>query len=191
MSTAGLALSSDVGENFISGRGDQMKRDGERDEKMTKKVEVVFLGRDRVTATFEFEGADISSTIRSIHFAGSGCSAFLSELESFRDLVLKLAPEKRRLKESPDFDGLVSAAHDHVAILIRELILRARETFALPYGEIELCHCRAVPTAVVDRAIISGCHTVQSVARTTSAGTSCGTCKPDTESLIAYRLKSL
>lgn len=158
---------------------------------MTKKVEVVFLGRDRVTATFEFEGADVSSTIRALHFAGSGCSAFLNGLEAFRDVVFKLTPEKRRLNGSPDFDRLVTAGHDHVAILIRELILRARGTFALPYPDVELCHCRAVPTAVVDRAIVSGCHTVQSVARTTSAGTSCGTCKPDTESLIAYRLKSL
>lgn len=77
---------------------------------------------------------------------------------------------------------------DHAAILIRELILRATNQFRLPYGEAELCHCRAVPVEVVDRAIVSGCHTVEAVARSTSAGTSCGTCKPDTERLIAYRL---
>ncbi|MBK7892474.1 MAG: (2Fe-2S)-binding protein [Bdellovibrionales bacterium] len=77
---------------------------------------------------------------------------------------------------------------DHAAILLRELVLRGAGRFQLPYQEPELCHCRAVPTEVVDRAIISGCHSIESVARITSAGTSCGTCKPDTEKLMAYRL---
>lgn len=154
-------------------------------------TEVEFLGRDRVTATFEFEGNSASKPIRSLSFAGSGCSQFLQALGEFEARVMTLAPSKRLLVGSTDFDLLVSPGADHVSILIRELILRARGSFDLPYKDVELCHCRAVPTEVVDRAIISGCHSVQSVARTTSAGTSCGTCKPDTESLIVYRLKGI
>lgn len=155
---------------------------------MKKQVEVLFLGRDRVTATFELDAA---TAIQSIAFSGSGCSAFMAALEELKARIMALPQGVRRLSGSQEFDRLVSASHDHVAILLRELVLRARDQFALPYRDVELCHCRAVPTEVVDRAIISGCHSVQSVARMTSAGTSCGTCKPDTESLIAYRLKAL
>lgn len=161
---------------------------------MTKQVEVLFLGRDRVVAIFEFDasgGTGVGGTIRSLSFTGSGCSSFMAALDELKARVMALPDGVRRLQGSPEFDRLISASHDHVAILLRELVLRARDQFALPYKDAELCHCRAVPTEVVDRAIISGCHSVQSVARMTSAGTSCGTCKPDTESLIAYRLKAL
>lgn len=154
-------------------------------------AEVVFLGRDRASVTIEFDGDRSSAPIRSLKFSGSGCSEFLHALEAFEAQVMKLPKEKRLLSGSSDFDVLVSPGSDHVSMLIRELILRARNSFELPYKDVELCHCRAVPTEVVDRAIVSGCHTVQSVARMTSAGTSCGTCKPDTESLIAYRLKGI
>ncbi len=154
-------------------------------------VEVVFLGRDRASVTIEFEGDRSSAPIRSLKFSGSGCSDFLHSLSDFEARVMKLPKEKRLLSGSADFDLLVSTGSDHVSMLIRELILRARDSFELPYKDVELCHCRAVPTEVVDRAIVSGCHSVQSVARMTSAGTSCGTCKPDTESLIAYRLKRI
>lgn len=155
---------------------------------MTKQVEVLFLGRDRVVATFEFAGADIGAHVVSMSFRASGCSAFQDALQEFKDRVMALPAKTRLIDGSADFDSIVSSAPDHVSILVRELVLRARDQFQLPYTETELCHCRAVPTEVVDRAIISGCHSVQSVARATSAGTSCGTCKPDTESLIAYRL---
>lgn len=158
---------------------------------MTKQFEVIFLGRDRAEVTIEFDGDRTSSPIRSLAFRASGCSLFLSSLESFRTQVMALDPKLRVLEGSVDFDGLIPAGQDHVSILIREIVLRARDQFELPYSDVELCHCRAVPTAVVDRAIISGCHSVESVAKMTSAGTSCGTCKPDTESLIAYRTKNL
>ena len=158
---------------------------------MTKQVEVVFLGRDRVEAKIEFEGATDQTTIRSLEFTASGCSAFLQALDAFKEGILRLSVEKRLLRGSTDFDLLIPSGVDHVSILIREFVLRARDGFSLPYRDQELCHCRAVPTDVVDRAIIGGCHSVQSVARMTSAGTSCGTCKPDTESLIAYRLRHL
>lgn len=155
---------------------------------MTKQVEVVFLGRDRVSAQIEFEGETNDAVILGFTFKASGCLAFLSVLEDFKTKVLALPSAQRRLKGSAEFDQLVPQGADHVSILIRELVLKARDEFVLPYRDEELCHCRAVRTDVVDRAIVGGCHSVQSVARMTSAGTSCGTCKPDTESLIAYRL---
>lgn len=76
---------------------------------------------------------------------------------------------------------------DHVGLLLREFILKARGEWEFPYPEDELCHCRNVPTAVVDRAIMNGAHTGPQVSRLTTASTSCGTCRPDVERLIAYR----
>ncbi len=162
-----------------------------KSSKFLKNFEVSFLGRDRAKIAIEFSNPEPTSPIASFSYEASGCSPFLRALENFKLGLMKLPDSKRVLDGSPEFDLLLSPGSDHVSILMRELVLKAREDFLLPYKEVELCHCRAVPTEVVDRAIISGCHTTQSVARMTSAGTSCGTCKPDTESLIAYRLKSL
>lgn len=133
-----------------------------------------FLGRDQIDVEFELEAQGVKAIkITAI----SGCSGFEQAARGLVDQV-------NREKSWPTaWNGV-----DHAAILLRELVLRAAGRFKLPYQEPELCHCRAVPTEVVDRAIISGCHSIESVARITSAGTSCGTCKPDTEKLIAYRL---
>ena len=77
---------------------------------------------------------------------------------------------------------------DHCDLLIRELILRARGEWKLPFEEAELCHCRNVPTEVVDQAILSGAHECARVSSATSASTACGTCKPDVQKMINYRL---
>ena len=76
----------------------------------------------------------------------------------------------------------------HCDLLIRELILRARGEWKLPYEEVELCHCRNVPTDVVDQAILSGAHECARVSSATSASTACGTCRPDVQKMINYRL---
>lgn len=156
-----------------------------------RQIEVLFLGRDRVQATFTFSSSSEHSPLANIEFKGSGCGPFLQALEDFKKRIFALPEKNRVIHGDETFDLQVSAGADHSSILIRELVLRLRGSFELPYREEELCHCRGVPTAVVDRAIIGGCHTIQSVARMTSAGTSCGTCKPDTESLISFRLKAL
>lgn len=137
-------------------------------------VQVRFLGRDQIDVEFELE-AQIVKEIKITKM--SGCSEFERAARMFVEKI------NRDRSWPTDWSGV-----DHASILLRELVLRAAGRFQLPYKEPELCHCRAVPTDVVDRAIISGCHSIESVARSTSAGTSCGTCKPDTEKLIAYRL---
>ena len=137
-------------------------------------AQVRFLGRDQIDVEFEF-GAHGVAHIKIA--AISGCSKFQ---QAAKTLIAQITRDK-------SWPATWNGA-DHAAILLRELVLRATGRFLLPYQENELCHCRAVPTEVVDRAIISGCHSVEAVARSTSAGTSCGTCKPDTEKMIAYRL---
>lgn len=74
------------------------------------------------------------------------------------------------------------------AVLLREVILRARGEWNPPYEEEELCHCRAIPLKKVEDAIRAGAHTSEKVSRWTSASTACGTCRPDVEALLKYFL---
>jgi NAD(P)H-nitrite reductase large subunit len=48
----------------------------------------------------------------------------------------------------------------------------------------ELCHCRKISQAQVERAIILGAHTIEKVRQRSSANTGCGTCLPDVEALF-------
>ena len=73
-------------------------------------------------------------------------------------------------------------------LLLREIILQCQSRREHPYKEEEICHCRAVPTAVVESAILLGAHTPETVSRWTSASTSCGTCRRDVESILDVRI---
>lgn len=73
-------------------------------------------------------------------------------------------------------------------LVLREAVLRFRGQWSLPYDEIELCHCRAVSREGVENAIRCGAHTTEMVSRWTAASTACGTCRPDSQSLIDYYL---
>ncbi|MCB0386481.1 MAG: (2Fe-2S)-binding protein, partial [Bdellovibrionales bacterium] len=74
------------------------------------------------------------------------------------------------------------------AMLLREVILKAQGKWQYPYEHEELCHCRVVATSKVDAAILTGAHDPRDVSKQTSASTACGTCRPDVEAIIAYRL---
>lgn len=179
-----------------------------------KKVETELLGRDQVVAEFTVQNSGTPQAfIVDVKLNASGCVLFRERLEEFRCKLLALSEADRVWllnaagggpNGEPNGGGAKSTpsaaietfyrsldGKDHVSILLRELVLKLQNRFCLPYQEAELCHCRAVPTAVVDRAIVGGCHSTMAVARTTSAGTSCGTCKLDTELLLAFRLKPL
>lgn len=139
------------------------------------KVEVSLAGRDRLSLSLEIHEGEITSAT----LQGSGCPAVLKLIQAWRP---KLTGPLKSL-ELPEGSG-------HSEILLREAILKAKGEWKFPYNEEELCHCRAISTSKVDAAIVSGCHNVRSVARETSAGTSCGSCRPNTEAIIAYRLQS-
>lgn len=79
----------------------------------------------------------------------------------------------------------------HADLLLGEALLKMNGEWKLPYDQLELCHCRSVPTDVVDQAIVAGAHDTTTVSRCTSASTSCGTCRPDVQSLIDYRLRKI
>lgn len=151
---------------------------------MKKTVSIEFLGRDRAELCFTLDGETAEATIESLQIQGSGCASFLAGLKAWRQAILAQPKAQRTLA---GIATAIPSATEHVQMLLREAALKANDSFQLPYSDVELCHCRAVPTAVVDRAILSGVKSVAGIARMTSAGTSCGTCKPDSESLIKFR----
>lgn len=103
------------------------------------------------------------------------------------DFLKKVQEWRERLSGSLS-DLELPVGEDLGAILLREVFLKAKGEWSYPYSEDQICHCRAVPTATVDTAIVCGAHTSQEVSRQTSASTACGTCRPDVESIIKYRL---
>lgn len=78
--------------------------------------------------------------------------------------------------------------HDHSSLLLKEMILKLRGEWVFPYAHTEICHCRAVTAHRVDQAVIAGAHSTDMVTRQTSASTACGTCRPEVQKIIDYRL---
>ncbi len=77
---------------------------------------------------------------------------------------------------------------NHVDMLMRELILKSQNQWAFPYNHEELCHCRNVNTSTIDEVVLLGAHQPEIVSQLTLASTACGTCRPDVEKVIQYRL---
>jgi bacterioferritin-associated ferredoxin len=78
----------------------------------------------------------------------------------------------------------------HANMLVRELILKVQGLWQFPITDPETCHCRAVPTEKVDQAVVCGAHEIEKIRRLTSANTACGTCFPDVQKIINYRLQT-
>ena len=139
------------------------------------KLEVSLPGREQMCLEVALSA---DGTIQSAQLQGVGGPLFLRRLSDFR---AQLKGSIHRLELPTD--------HDVASLMFSELILRARGEFHYPYLEEELCHCRAVPTKIVDCAILSGAHTPERVSRLTSASTACGTCRPDVQNILKFRLK--
>lgn len=137
-------------------------------------LRVSLPGRDELRLELQVVNGEIASAALS----GRGCTEFLKLLQAWRP---KLSGQLSAL-EAP-------AGNSHAEILLREAVLKAKGEWDFPYKDEELCHCRAVATAKVDAAIVAGCRTTREIARETSAGTSCGSCRVDVESIINYRIK--
>lgn len=140
----------------------------------TVEAKVVWPGREEVSLIVELNGDD---EVIKTRLTGIGGPEFLNLLKEFR------AKLRGSMKSWPVPEG-VSAA----ALCLREVILKAKGEWQYPYQQEELCHCRAVPTAVVDQAICTGAHTSRKVSEQTSASTACGTCRPDVEAILKFRL---
>jgi bacterioferritin-associated ferredoxin len=77
---------------------------------------------------------------------------------------------------------------DHASLLIKELILKLQGKWQHVYTQDEVCHCRTVSLETVEQALFLGAQTPEMVSKWTSASTACGTCRPDVEKIIQFRL---
>ena len=139
-------------------------------------VEVGLRDRDRISLKIELESDKIVNSV----FEFRGCPRLLQRGQEFRRVLNQLIGQSIAKIVAPT-EG------DHVSVLIRELIHRLQGEWQPPYNEKELCHCRQVSLYAVDAAVISGAKAVQAVSRKTSAGTGCGTCRPDIKKILDYR----
>ncbi len=147
----------------------------------TKQAKVLWQGREEVTIDVQLDQNDGLVQAR---LSGVGGPQFLNLLKTYRESQLAPAvKQKTALKALPLPEGTSIEA-----ICLREALLKLKGEWNYPYTEEELCHCRAVPTAVVDQAICTGAHTTRQVSERTSASTACGTCRPDVEAILKFRL---
>ncbi len=144
---------------------------------MIREFQVGVKGRDFAQVKAVLDGEQLES----VSISAVGCLDFLKALA-----VLK--------QNTPGnlqglMERLLNQTHvEHVDILMRELVLKLKNEWVFPYAEAELCHCRAISTEKVDQAVVYGARTVMAVNRLTSAGTACGTCRPDIEKILSYRV---
>ncbi len=135
-------------------------------------VRAGFSGRDEL----ELEAQISDGKIHDAKIRCIGCPQVLNLISQWRGRL------KGALAEVSEPSGV-----DHASLLLKELIQKLKGTWDFPYKEDELCHCRAIACKVVDAAIVYGADTAVKVAAKTSAGTGCGTCRKNTESIIKYR----
>ncbi|MEZ4873190.1 MAG: (2Fe-2S)-binding protein [Bdellovibrionales bacterium] len=117
-----------------------------------------------------------SGSIESSKVYAVGGHEFLQKVQSFRESL-----------QGPLESLMTPEGSDMADMLIREMVLRLKGEWSPPYTDLNICHCRAIPTAKVDQAIIYGAHTAQTVSKMTSSSTACGTCRPDVELMIKFR----
>ncbi|WP_374073396.1 bacterioferritin-associated ferredoxin [Bdellovibrio bacteriovorus] len=139
------------------------------------KIKVELEGRDYIEVECEGDDPKAPGAVKNVSLVG--CSAFMEMMQSMRR---HFGPD---LGKWPLPEG-----QDHSSLLLKEMILKLRGEWAFPYAHAELCHCRTIATQTVDQAIIAGAHSPEIVTRQTSASTACGTCRPEVQKIIDYRL---
>lgn len=138
-----------------------------------KKFEVSLPGREYASLSFALNP---EGQLEKVVLTGIGGPDFLNLIAQWR------AKLNGSLADLPVPEGASIGE-----MLLRELILKAKGQWDFPYNEPDVCHCRVIPAAIVDAAIVCGAQTVREVSEQTSACTACGTCRPDVEAMIQYR----
>lgn len=77
---------------------------------------------------------------------------------------------------------------DHASLLIKELILKLNDQWKPVYTDEEVCHCRTISLETIEQAIFHGATTAERVTQMTTASSACGTCRPDVEKILKFRL---
>ena len=141
---------------------------------MLEKVSVERKIRGREEILLELE-LDDQQNIQSSQIKAVGPLKFLQLVEEWRSKLS--GPLAKVPLPEPNGAG---------AMILREVLMRAKGEWQAPYDQEQLCHCRSVPTAKVEEAILTGALTTGKVSRLTSASTACGTCMPDVQAMIDY-----
>ena len=140
------------------------------------KISLKVPGREQLE--FDYE-VDSDGAFTSAKLTGVGDHTFLVHLHNYRKNL------KGNLKDLP-----LPAGRSTAELMIAEAVLKARDEWKPTFTDEEICHCRLVPLAVVDAAIVAGAHTPEKISAWTSASTACGTCRPDVETHLRFRLRT-
>ncbi len=117
--------------------------------------------------------------IHAARLTGIGDLRFLTHLREYGKRL------KGRVKDLPLPEGRSTAE-----LMIAEAVSKLRNDWNPAFTDDEVCHCRNVPLKIVDAAVLCGAHTPEKVSAWTSASTACGTCRPDVETHLRFRLRS-
>jgi len=115
---------------------------------------------------------------------GIGDLQFLRDLKRIRETSQSWTSLEDTVAELRHWQG-----NSAFELMLREVVEKAKGVWTPPFVESELCHCRMVPTEIVHSAIIGGAHSPTQVSALTNASTQCGTCRPDVQGLLKYRLR--
>ena len=140
------------------------------------KIRVELDGRDYIEVECEGEDLQRPGVLKKVSILG--CSEFMDMMQKMRKNF------GADLSKWPIPEGV-----DHPSLLLKEMILKLKGEWKFPYADDEVCHCRNISTHTVDQAVIAGAHSPEVVTRQTSASTACGTCRPEVQKIIDYRIK--
>jgi bacterioferritin-associated ferredoxin len=133
------------------------------------KTKVELDGRDYLQVETDASGTKVSML---------GCTEFMEMMQKMkRHFGVDIA--KWPLPEGTD----------HSSILLREMVLKLRGEWVFPVEKEQICRCLSVSARIIDQAIVGGAHTSEKVTKVTSASSACGSCRPDIQKIIDFRLK--
>ena len=141
---------------------------------VTAKAEI--LGREWVEFTLQLQGATVSS----VQWKAQGGHK-----------LLQLCTDLAQDLKSKDINSykVKSDNNSSSQLLLEELVKRLNGSFETSDPEEEICHCRKIRQAVIDQMIVLGAHTPEKVMSFCTAGSGCGTCRPEVQKLIDKRIK--
>ena len=121
-------------------------------------------------------GVSTAKEVTDISGRGVGMDVVKKEVEKLRKKLSDRDSAREYLKT------LVNK--DSNSLLLKELLQKYLGEWQPSYTEKELCHCRAVDTDLVIDSIYLGANDIEKIGKMCSAGTSCGTCQPDSLNLL-------
>ncbi len=114
--------------------------------------------------------------VTSAIWRGQGCHALLKSADA---LAAQL--------KNKELDTFRHEGSGHAHMLLKEVLEKLSGTSVSKEDE-EICHCRKINRSTIDQMIVLGAQTPEKVKAWTTAGSGCGTCRPEVQKLIDERL---